>query len=138
MNFEDNMIVWESNQKTRVVILKFPADREQLWQQVVVLSSLDFRLTQDVDSEIRKLREHQYYFCALTQACNFFSTTVISLTSTLRPLLITSIEKFISTFEAFSTISFTHADDVEPFIVNVMKAAEDLAENNRQRCRIVV
>jgi hypothetical protein len=59
VDFEDNMIVWELHKKTRVVILKFPADREQLLQQAAVLSSLDFRLTRDVDSEIRKLRAHQ-------------------------------------------------------------------------------
>jgi hypothetical protein len=119
-----------------VVILKFSADREQLLQQAAMINSLDFKLTRDVDSGIRKLQEHQQFFRALTQASNFFSTTVISLISTLRLLLIPSIKKSISTFEAISTISFTHADDVEPFIVSIMKAAKDLADTNRQLVEI--
>ena len=132
IDFDENMIKYEANPKTRIMQLSFPTEMDQILQQAAVFTSLNFRLTREVDANVRRLREHRQYFCALKQACDYFNATVIGVIRPLRPLLIPYVDGFISTFGGISNMSFAQHTDVEQFISNVMKAADELADTNTQ------
>ncbi|OHT00931.1 Cytoplasmic dynein 2 heavy chain 1 [Tritrichomonas foetus] len=132
INFDENMIKHESNAKTRIMLISFPTDKESILQQESVILSLNFRIAHEIDSKLRKLREHRQYFCALKQAVDYFNTTVISIIRPLRPLLMTYVDGFISSFQGIQSVQFTQQNEVETFIANVIRAADDLYENNEQ------
>ena len=132
INFDENLIQKEENKKTRILLISFPQDKTSILDQASIITSLNFRITHEIDSKLRKLREHHQYFCALKQCVDYFNTTVISIIRPLRPLLIPYVDGFISTFEGISSVAFGQQDDVENFISSVNKAADDLYDNNEQ------
>lgn len=132
INFDENIIVKDEKKNTRIMLLSFPEDKMSILEQAAVMTSLNFRITHEVDSRLRKLREHHQYYCALKQAVDFYNTTVISIIKPLRPLLMTYVDNFTSTFDGITSVPFSQQPDVESFIATVNKAADDLYDNNEQ------